>query len=82
MDPVTKAALIIQAIVLALIASAVIAFLYRAAQAMRGEPLVVEIPAIPERALIGRHRAPWDWPDWCLEGWAALAAAYPGSVTA
>lgn len=79
MDPVARFALIFQATVLLLTAFAVVAFLYRA---LRSAPLAVEIDAIPERALIGRHRAPREWPGWCLEGWRALAAAYPEAVPA
>lgn len=80
MEPVEIFALSIQAIMLLLTAFGVAALVRQAARAMRGEPLVVEITAIPERALVGRHRAPWEWPEWCLESWRALAIAYPDSV--
>lgn len=72
MDPVSRFALILQAFVLILTACAVIAFLYRV---LRAEPLAVEIEAIPEGALVGRHRADREWPQWLLDGWRTLAEA-------
>lgn len=71
MDPVAKFALIFQAFVLLLTASCVVAFFCRV---LRSEPLAVEIDAIPERALIGRHRRGFDWTA-CFDGWRRLAAA-------
>lgn len=72
MEPIEFYALWSQAIAFLLTLAGVVGVLYGA---LRGQPLTVEIEAIPERALVGRHRAPREWPEWLLSGWRALAAA-------
>lgn len=78
MDPVAKFALCLQSFLLLLLAFGVVGFFWRATGAAGG--LTVEISDIPEDALVGRHRAPREWPDHLIEGWGSLAAAYPGSA--